>query len=279
VFKTRPYPAAICTCAVAQSQTQQGPDISRLSLKLQQQWDHEKNAHLGDITITPHTARIVSWRCSDCPDGHPHEWKAAVHQRTCNDGCPFCRGRRVCKHNSLATKAPDVTLSWDAEANGGTPHNYTAHSAHRAHWLCPTCKHKWSAVIDRRVSGSGCPQCFHNRCYLKQATHPTLAACNHPLLVEWDYEANAHVGLHPDKVRLRSHKLVHWVCHKCPRGCLHRYQARAYSRTLSGNGCPCCSGHKTCKCNSCNHCFLTLLEGGMLSGMKVPLMIMPLDLV
>jgi len=178
-----------------------------------------------------------------------------VNQRTVSDGCPFCKGKRVCKHSSLATRAPNVTQSWDAEANAGTPHNYTAQSNHRAYWLCPTCKHKWSTTISKRVLGSGCPQCFNTRQHLKRVTHPTLAACNHPLLSEWDYEANAQEGLWPEKIRLRSHKLVHWVCHKCPRGCMHRYQATPKDRIGKGSGCPYCSGHKACKCNSLQSLF------------------------
>ncbi len=256
VFRTRPDPAAICTRAVAHPQTQQGPDIGRLSLKLQQQWDYEKNGHLGNITVTPHTMRIVSWRCSDCPDGHPHEWEAIVNQRTQNDGCPFCRGRRVCKHSSLSTQAPNVASSWDVEANAGTPDDYTAHSRYRAHWMCPSCQHKWSATIDQRVSDlTGCPQCFKTRRHLKRVMHPTLAACNHPLLSEWDFEANAQQGLHPEKIRLRSNKQVHWVCRKCPRGCMHRYQAAPNNRISGSRGCPSCSGHKACKCNSLQSLF------------------------
>jgi len=174
-----------------------------------------------------------------------------VSSRSKADGCPFCKGRRVCKHNSLAAQAPDVAASWDSEANDRTPDDYTAHSHHRAQWLCPACKHKWSAMIYTRVHGStGCLECFRNRRHLNQITHPTFVACNHPLLSDWNYEANAQEGLHPDKIRLRSNKRVHWVCHKCPRGCLHKYQATPRDRNFRGSGCPCCSGHKACKCNS-----------------------------
>ena len=141
-FGTRPRLVAVHPCAITQPHTQQGPDLSQLSPKLQQQWDHEKNAHLGHTVIKPHSNRVVSWRCSDCPDGHPHEWEAALSSRTRNDGCPFCKGKRVCKHNSLATQASDIAASWDAAANAGTPHDYTAHSSHRAQWMCSTCMHK-----------------------------------------------------------------------------------------------------------------------------------------
>ena len=187
VLKSRISSVTIQTCAIMQSQLQQGPDISRLSPKLQQQWDHQKNAHLGNIIITRHTKRIVSWRCSDCPDGHPHEWETSVKRRTTHDGCPFCTSRRVCKHNSLVTQAPDIAATWDHEANASCPDKFTAQSHHRAHWLCPSCKHKWCATIQARVRNStGCPQCYNNRRSLKQVAHPTFAACSHPLLAEWD---------------------------------------------------------------------------------------------
>ena len=254
ILRSRPISAVISTCAI--TQPKQDPDISQLDPKLQQQWDHDKNAHLGTIIVQPGSSRVVSWRCTECPDGYPHEWKAPVSRRTSNNGCPFCKGRRVCKHNSLATQATDIAASWDAAANIGTPHDYTAHSSHRAQWMCPTCKHKWSALIQRHVSfSSGCPQCYNARRSLSNLTRPTFAACNHPLLGHWDHEANVRDGLYPEKIRLRSHKLVHWVCHKCPRGCLHKYQATPNDRTGKGSGCPYCSGNKACKCNSLQSLF------------------------
>ena len=180
----------------------------------------------------------------------------AVTHRTKNEGCPFCTSRRVCKHNSLVTQAPDVAATWDNEANASSPDEFTTQSNHRAHWLCPVCKHKWCATIQARVGGStGCPQCYNKRRSLKRVAHPTFTACKHPLLGDWDYEANAKDSLLPEKVSLRSNKLVHWVCQKCPRGCLHKYQATPCNRTANKSGCPCCSGLKACKCNSLQSLF------------------------
>ena len=171
--------------------------------------------------------------------------------RTKNDGCPFCRGRKVCQHNSVATKAPHVAGSWDSTANDGTPHDFTAASHSKKHWRCLVCGHKWQAIIHARVTQkSGCPEC----CNLKRAGPrgrlPTLAECNHPLLKDWDTEANAKEGLFPDKLTLGSHKRVHWVCHKCPLGVMHKYVSRVNSRALLGSGCSCCGGRTACKCNS-----------------------------
>ncbi len=234
-----------------QAKQQQGPDISLLSRKLQQQWDHAKNAHLGNMLITPHTSQKVQWTCPDCPDGHPHQWEVSVVHRKRYEGCPFCLGRRVCQHNSVATKAPNVAASWDSTANDGTPHDFTANSSRRKQWHCHVCGHKWLARISSRVVGqTGCPECYNLKRAWPKVRLPTLAECNHPLLKDWDTEANAKEGLFPDKLTLGSNKRVHWLCRKCPLGLTHKYTSSVNSRALAGKGCSICDGFSTCKCNS-----------------------------
>ncbi|DBA92277.1 TPA: hypothetical protein ACH3X2_003706 [Trebouxia sp. C0005] len=230
---------------------QQCPDISLLSSKLQQQWDNATNAHLGNILITPHSRLKVHWTCPDCPDGHPHRWEAKMTNRTNNDGCPFCKGRRVCQHNSVANKAPDVAASWDSTANEGTPHDFTAASHFKKQWHCPICGHKWLARINNRIGQkSGCPECDNLNRAGPKVRHATLTECNHALLKEWDSEANAKEGLFPDKLTLGSNKHVHWLCHKCPLGLTHKWVAQLSSRALRGIGCSCCGRRTACKCNS-----------------------------
>ncbi|KAL3130481.1 hypothetical protein ABBQ38_008298 [Trebouxia sp. C0009 RCD-2024] len=91
---------------------QEGPDISLLDPALQKQSDHARNAHLGNTVIKPYSCLKV-WSCCDkCPDGHLHSWSARVVSRSNGSGCPQCRGRKVCKHNSLATRAPKVAAQW-----------------------------------------------------------------------------------------------------------------------------------------------------------------------
>ena len=142
-----------------QSQSQQnGPDLSKLSPRLQQQFDHVQNAHLGNIVIAKFSAIQVAWICDQCPSGYPHKWVQTPDRRTSNDGCPFCSGRRVCKHNSLATKSHAATASWDYSANEGTPDDYTAGINYRATWL------SWQTRIkDRALGGTGCPHCYELR--------------------------------------------------------------------------------------------------------------------
>ncbi|DBB15622.1 TPA: hypothetical protein ACH3X3_003834 [Trebouxia sp. C0006] len=51
---------------------------------------------------------------------------------------------------------------------------------------------------------------------------------------------------------MRSHKLIWWQCHECPKGKVHSWQARPAKRTSSkrSTGCPSGAGKKPCDCNS-----------------------------
>ena len=239
--------------AVAQPVTQQGtPDISQLSPQLKQQWDHAANAHLGNIVITRGTGRKVQWICDQCPDGYLHIWLATVHSRGQGNGCPYCTGRKVCKHNSLPTKAPGVAAQWHPTNNMTQPEDFTASCRTKAHWLCPACNHTWSAAIGHRVRGYGCPACNRKSGRRNSKRQPTFAACKHPLLAEWDHQRNAEAGHFPERITLGSNKQISWLCPACPAGQEHSYTAQPNVRTRSHrpSGCPQCAGRKACKCNS-----------------------------
>ena len=236
---------------------QRGPDISQLDPHLQQQWDHSANAHLGNIDIKPHSSRKVRWMCDQCPDSHIHSWSAQVSNRTNGRGCPQCRGRKVCKHNSLATKDPSVAAQWDYEENDGTPDSVTAQSNQPAAWHCDACGHKWSVQISSRVNPkkrNGCPRCAGEKASEKakmRIKHPTFAESKHPLLAEWDHARNAFCAHFPEKIRLRSQKQIFWLCNKCPAGQQHSWPATPAHRTgRHETGCPFCVGRAACQCNS-----------------------------
>ena len=231
---------------------QSGPDISRLAPNLQQQWDHAANAHLGNINIKPHSNRKVGWICDQCPDGHLHSWSAVVYHRTAGHGCPQCSGHKVCKHNSLATKAPSVAAEWDCEANDGTPDSVVAQSNEPACWHCGACDSRWCARIGTRVSKNktGCPQCALNAQSNKKVRQPTIAE-DPVLLAQWDHGRNAEQGLFPDIIRLKSNKKILWLCSKCPAKQEHSWSAPPSRRTSHTKpGCPCCAGKVACRCNS-----------------------------
>ena len=234
------------------------PDTSGLKPQLQQEWHPDNNALLGNIKITPQSGRKVMWSCPNCPAGFPHIWLAAVEKRTKGTSCPFCCGRRVCKHSSLATKAPAVARYWNYSKNAKTPEQTLAGSNSRADWKCPDCQHEWQAQIARRVmTDGGCPRCSQDR--KKKTKQPTFEEEQHTVLQEWDHERNARNGIFPHNTTLQSKKLVHWVCHECPKGQLHRYQMYAYKRTLRRpQGCPYCASRKVCDCNSLAACEPTI---------------------
>jgi len=251
-------PGIRCQGTITEPQKQSGkclkaglPDLSALSLQLQQEWHPDNNALLGGIKIKPYSNVKVMWSCPNCPAGCPHVWKTGVAQRSLGTKCPYCEGRKVCQHNSLATKAPRQTRYWDQDKNAKTPDETLAGSSVRAYWKCPICSHEWRAQVAQRVQDDrGCPLCI-NKAGGKKTQQPTFEAAQHQLLLEWDFERNAANGIHPTNTTLGSNKLVHWVCQKCPKRHLHQFQMRADVRTgTSFSGCPYCAGKRACDCNS-----------------------------
>ncbi|DBA68592.1 TPA: hypothetical protein ACH3X2_013530 [Trebouxia sp. C0005] len=235
-----------------------GPNISLLAEELQNQWHDRLNVHLGNVLIRPASRRKVWWSCDQCPDNFPHIWEATVLNRTYGTGCPFCSGRAVCQHNTLARKAPGVALFWDTKKNRPiSPDQVTVFSNMRAHWKCSACLHEWqTTVIGKARCKSGCPKCAlalgGRPAEGKRQKHPTFARAKHALLQQWDHDRNKESGNFPDNTSLRSVKLIWWQCHECPKGRVHSWQARPAGRTSpkQPTGCPCCAGHKLCECNS-----------------------------
>ena len=120
-----------------------GPIISLLREELQGQWHEKLNRHLGHVLIKPYSHRKVWWSCDQCPEGFPHVWEAAVSKRSQGTGCPFCSGNAICQHNTLAQKAPEAALFWDAKKNHPvSPDQVTVFSNMRAHWKCNACLHE-----------------------------------------------------------------------------------------------------------------------------------------
>jgi len=237
-----------------------GPSISLLRPELQQQWNHVNNLHLGNIIIKPCCNLNVWWPCDQCPCGLAHEWVARVADRErMHYRCPFCTNKRLCHHNALSTVAPSVAAYWDTARNGLGPDQVTAHSSIKRHWHCQKCGYRWQAVVCSKVRGnSGCPKCSHQS--QTKCKQPTLTESNHPVMLEFDHDRNRKAGLDPDKLTLGSGIPVHWVCHKCPRGQLHRFKASPNRRFGMGRNCPYCSSKKVCLCNSLQGCFPALAE-------------------
>ncbi len=181
---------------MSQQQSQQcdkGPNISLLADELQKQWHDGLNMHLGDVLIKPGSDRKAWWSCDQCPDGFPHIWEATILNRTYGRGCPFCSGNAICQHNTLARKAPEVALFWDAKKNHPlSADDVTVSSNMKAHWKCSDCLYEWQAPVVVKARGNtGCPKCAkaHQRRAADQR-HPTFAAAKHALLQQWDHDRN-----------------------------------------------------------------------------------------
>jgi len=229
-----------------------------LAKELQAQWQEERNMHLGNSVIRPHSKRKVWWSCDQCPDSLPHVWKAIVASRSQGTGCPFCSGTKICQHNTLVRKAPQVAQFWDVNKNHPlSPDQVSVSSNIRAHWKCSVCLHEWQAPVNKKTRcNSGCPKCAKANSGRKadgtRQKHSTFAAAKHALLEQWDHDKNRENGNFPDNTSLQSNKLIWWRCQECPKGKEHSWQAPPYSQT-SGNvarGCPFCAGQRLCECNS-----------------------------
>ena len=138
--------------------------------------------------------------------------KPQLINRSSGIGCPFCSGAKVCQHNSLATKPPQVALHGHHDKNLPlSPGTVTALSQYRAHWVCSVCKYEWQArVASKSQSHSGCPECARanlgcSKDGIRQK-HSTFASCNHVLLSQWDHSLNQQDGNYPDNTTLGSHK-------------------------------------------------------------------------
>ncbi|DBA66521.1 TPA: hypothetical protein ACH3X2_002491 [Trebouxia sp. C0005] len=232
-----------------------------LAKELQAQWHEERNKHLGNSIIRPHSNHKVWWSCDQCPDSLPHIWEATVNQRSRRDGrsgCPFCSGNSICHHNTLARQAPQVAQFWDAKKNHPlSPDHVTVSSGMRVHWKCSVCTYKWQAPVKSKTHGkSGCPKCAKRNSGRKadgtRQKHPTFAKAKHALLEQWDHDRNPENGNFPDNTTLQSQKLTWWRCHECPMGKEHSWQAHPKNRNShkKASGCPFCVGRKVCDCNS-----------------------------
>jgi DNA-directed RNA polymerase subunit RPC12/RpoP len=122
------------------------------------EWDRERNGKLTPEMVTLGSAKKIWWSCPD----KGHSWQAAVRDRTSGRSCPYCKNRKVCDDNSLATLNPTLAAEWHKAKNSENfnPHTVVSGSSFHAWWLCPVCGHEWKAQIAARNRGNGCPACY-----------------------------------------------------------------------------------------------------------------------
>ncbi len=191
--------------------------------ELARQWHPEKNENLAPEDVTPGSTKKVWWKCE-----HGHEWRAAVHNRTSGTGCPYCAGKMdVTQHN--VANHPKLALEWHPEKNGDLkPENVTPGSKKKVWWK-GTCGHEWTAAVQERTNGAGCPICSGRR-----ATPEVNLRTQYPdIAEEWHPEKNGE--LRPEQVTYGSNKKVWWKGK-----CGHEWNTAVTSRTR-GAGCPVCA--------------------------------------
>ena len=103
-------------------------------------------------TVTRGSNAKKGWRCAALG----HYWDAAPNSRThLGSGCPVCAGKLVLVgYNDLATTDPELA----AEAVGWDPTTVTRRSGKKGRWVCGL-GHEWTATVDHRNDGRGCPSC------------------------------------------------------------------------------------------------------------------------
>ena len=135
------------------------------------------------------------------------------------------------KKRKKLTDCLDLMKQWDYSKNEDkSPETLSAGSGYMAWWLCEK-GHSWTATVNHRHRGTGCPVCA-NRILIKGIND--LKTLNPILAAEWNYDKNE--TLMPEDVPNGTHRRVWWRCAKS-----HEWRAEIISR-VAGTGCPVCAG-------------------------------------
>lgn len=194
--------------------------------KIKAEWNYNKNRKNPDA-YTYGSSCKVWWKCLK-----GHEWEATIQSRVRGDNCPYCSGRRVIKgETDLKTIHPSLAKEWDYENNESDIREYYAYSNKKVYWICSK-GHRWSAKINDRVRGNGCPYCAGKK--IIEGENDFASQCPQ-LALEWNYRLNTKK---PNEYSYGSGQKVWWVCKKG-----HEWQSQIKDR-VRGNGCPYCAGKR-----------------------------------
>ena len=100
------------------------------------EWDYTKN-ELNPYKLLPKSYKRVHWRCSKNNICYCHRWTTRLGQRVSKHiGCPHCAGKKICPHNSLQAKYPEIAKEFDSKRNKITPDKVSPHSSKKYYWIC-----------------------------------------------------------------------------------------------------------------------------------------------
>ncbi len=214
----------------------QYPDI------INSQWHPTKNivdgVQLDPGKIWPSCKQEIWWLCKDNLSERnckcPHEWALSTNARFKDNqysGCPWCEGRFVCPHTSLAGKSIKCKLEWHPTKNGDLTPDQVAYKSNKVvWWKCEAKGHEWEAMIlNRTQNKSNCPYC----CNQKIGSDNNLLLDNPTLCEEWDFNKN---NSGPETYAPNTNKKVWWICKR--KG--HSYCQSIGERNGRGGGCTVC---------------------------------------
>lgn len=203
--------------------------------ELKLEWHPDNNPMNSYPEFSP---EIVKWICSKNPCGC-HIWNCSISNRTGlgKTGCPYCVNLKLCDHNNLESKYPELKLEWHPDNK--SMNKYASGSNEKVNWICqknPCGCHIWSSSVSNRTGSrkNGCPYCSNK----KLCDHNNLEAKRPELKIEW----------HSDNLKQmkeyspRSSENVKWICKNNSQ---HTWSTIISNRTRKvGGNCPHCSKSK-----------------------------------
>jgi hypothetical protein len=205
------------------------------------EWHPYKNPKPIESVSAGNSTDKIWWICPKS-----HEWTSTIYNRTRKNGsnCPYCSHRRLYHDgsNSLAVELPELAKLWHPTKNGDLrPIQVVAGGEKKYFWKCPNGNdHEWQSSIHgilsttKRFKGNGCPVCSG----IKVVKSNCLATLYSEISKEW-IECISHPNKTPETVSRSSNVIVRWQCRIDGR---HIWTAKLGNRTITGDGCPMCSG-------------------------------------
>ena len=170
-------------------------------------------------TLSAGSSKKVGWKCE-----RGHTWQDSVSHRSAGRGCPVCSNHQVLVgYNDLATTHSAIAsqaFDWD-------PTTLIAGSSKKVGWKCEQ-GHIWSATVNDRSAGRGCPVCSNHQVLVGYndlaTTHSAIAS----QAFDWD----------PTTLTAGSSMKVGWCCEYG-----HSWTSTVNNR-VRGGSCPVCLNRK-----------------------------------
>lgn len=201
-------------------------DLATVNPDLAAELADDLNNGITAEQLSEYSNRRVAWRCKK-----GHVWKTTVCNRSNGTKCPYCSGRRpIAGETDLATVNPTLAAELADDLNDGImAEHLTAHSERKMMWRCEQ-GHEWSATVNNRSEGKGCPYCAGRRPIVGETD---LATVNPALAAELANDLNN--GVTAEQLMAYSDKKLMW---RCKEG--HVWGATVMDRSY-GTGCPYCA--------------------------------------